>query len=78
MLHVWGRYGDCLRGQKAQESSRLRPKLILWVAKEEYGFSYGRKPLERRHKVRESLMGKRRSGEVKPRGLIDHEEGVKL
>jgi hypothetical protein len=26
------RMGECLRGQKAQESIRLRPKLTLWVA----------------------------------------------
>jgi hypothetical protein len=75
---VWREDGESLRGHKAQESSRPRPKLILWGAVEGHGFFCGSKPLERRHEVREDFMGKRKGGEVALRGVIDHEEGVKL
>lgn len=78
-LFSGARSGESPRGQKAQESKGLRPELTLRGARVEgSGFFSGRKSLERRCKVRQGFVGKRRSGREIRKGSFDHWKGARL
>jgi hypothetical protein len=50
-LFIQARSFESPRGQKAQESKRLRPELILRGQLEGHGFFRGSKPLKRRYEA---------------------------